>query len=401
MTDVVALLADLVADFPPSDHESPALRAAREMTWKDSGLPPMRHRNGQALTPDEYHTVTHASPDEYAAAADVIRAEAAAPRGARVVAAVFTIRGEAKVPTNRSSVRAMVIEVTKQTFNSDVVQRSRTTPVIVYLWAKWCGPCKQLGPVLEKLAAEAGGQWILAKVDTDANLSAPLKVQEQKLPMVMAFVGGQLMKGFHGAMPEAQLRQWLSQVPATAEKNCLQADRDGSRFTVAEASREEPAALKAKLARDSLRQQQAAQSGGSAAAGGVVVNVTEKTFNTDVVRRSRTTPVIIYLWAKWCGPCKQLGPVLEKLAAEAGGQWILAKVDIDANPQLSTALKVQELPMVVAVAGGQLAGGQLVDGFLGVIPESRTRRGSARSWRPRRKRACRPIVNWPPGAPGW
>ena len=191
----------------------------------------MRHRDGRALTPDEYHTVTHASPDEYVAAADVIRAEAAAPRGARVVAAVFTIRGEAKVPTNPSSVRAMVIEVTKQTFNSDVVQRSRTTPVIVYLWAKWCGPCKQLGPVLEKLAAEAGGQWILAKVDGDANpqLSTALKVQEQKLPMVMAFVGGQLMKGFHGAMPEAQLRQWLSQVPATAEKKGLQADRELAR----------------------------------------------------------------------------------------------------------------------------------------------------------------------------
>jgi putative thioredoxin len=117
------------------------------------------------------------------------------------------------------------------------------------------------------------------------------------------------------------------------------------------------------------RRQQATQSGGSAAPGdGPVIDVTEETFNTDVVERSRTTPVILDLWADWCGPCKQLSPVLEKLAAEADGQWMLAKVDVDANPQLSAALQVQSIPMVVAVIGGQL-----VDGFLGAMPEAQVR----------------------------
>jgi thioredoxin len=123
------------------------------------------------------------------------------------------------------------------------------------------------------------------------------------------------------------------------------------------------------------RRQQTAQSqsqapGGDPAApgGGLVIDVTEETFNTDVVERSRTTPVIIDLWAEWCGPCKQLSPVLEKLANEAAGQWILAKVDVDANPQLSAALQVQSIPMVVAVLGGQL-----VDGFLGAMPEAQVK----------------------------
>ena len=117
------------------------------------------------------------------------------------------------------------------------------------------------------------------------------------------------------------------------------------------------------------RRQQAAQPAGPAGSGsGPVIDVTEETFTTDVVERSRTTPVIIDLWADWCGPCKQLSPVLEKLAAEADGQWILAKVDVDANPQLSAALQVQSIPMVVAVIGGQL-----VDGFLGAMPEAQVR----------------------------
>ncbi|HEY1624024.1 MAG TPA: tetratricopeptide repeat protein [Streptosporangiaceae bacterium] len=122
------------------------------------------------------------------------------------------------------------------------------------------------------------------------------------------------------------------------------------------------------------RRQQAAQSGpaqpgdGADGGSGWVIDVTEQTFNTDVVERSRTTPVIMDLWAEWCEPCKQLSPVLEKLAAAGGGQWILAKVDVDANPQLSAALQVQSIPMVVAVIGGQL-----VDGFMGALPEAQVR----------------------------
>jgi thioredoxin len=116
------------------------------------------------------------------------------------------------------------------------------------------------------------------------------------------------------------------------------------------------------------RRQRAAQAPAADAAPGAVIEVTDETFNADVVTRSQTVPVIMDLWAEWCGPCKQLGPILEKLAAEANGAWILAKVDVDANPQLSAALQVQSIPMVVAVVGGQVA-----HGFLGAIPEPQVR----------------------------
>jgi putative thioredoxin len=116
------------------------------------------------------------------------------------------------------------------------------------------------------------------------------------------------------------------------------------------------------------RQQASATADPGAASSEYVFDVTEATFETDVLERSRTVPVIMDLWAEWCGPCKQLSPVLERLAGEAAGAWVLAKVDVDANPQLSAALQVQSIPMVLAVIGGQL-----VPGFLGALPEAQVR----------------------------
>ncbi|WP_157407241.1 tetratricopeptide repeat protein [Actinomadura atramentaria] len=101
----------------------------------------------------------------------------------------------------------------------------------------------------------------------------------------------------------------------------------------------------------------AAPGGAPAAAGAHVVDVTDETFNAEVVERSQTVPVLVDFWAEWCGPCKQLGPILEKLAAEAAGRWVLAKVDIDANPQLAAYMQqmgVRGIPFVAAVVAGQL-----------------------------------------------
>ncbi len=102
-------------------------------------------------------------------------------------------------------------------------------------------------------------------------------------------------------------------------------------------------------------------------AGGVVVDVSEADFDA-ILQQSLTVPVVVDLWAEWCGPCKQLSPVLERLAVEYGGRFLLAKVDVDANPRLGQVFQAQSIPMVVAVVKGQP-----VPLFQGAVPEQQVR----------------------------
>jgi putative thioredoxin len=112
----------------------------------------------------------------------------------------------------------LIIDVTTSSFEADVITRSMTVPVVVDLWATWCEPCKQLSPILEKLALEYDGRWILAKVDVDAEQQIAAAFQVQSIPTVYVVMGGQVAPMFQGAMPEPQVRQVLEAVLIEAEK---------------------------------------------------------------------------------------------------------------------------------------------------------------------------------------
>ncbi|WP_396641272.1 tetratricopeptide repeat protein [Microbacterium sp.] len=112
-----------------------------------------------------------------------------------------------------------------------------------------------------------------------------------------------------------------------------------------------------------------ASAGASAPTGtaGLVRDATDETFG-EILELSRTVPVVIDLWAEWCGPCKQLSPILESVITELAGRLVLVKVDVDANPQLAQAFRAQSIPMVVA-----LVAGQPVPLFTGAVPEQQVR----------------------------
>lgn len=100
----------------------------------------------------------------------------------------------------------------------------------------------------------------------------------------------------------------------------------------------------------------------------VAIDVTDATFEQEVVTRSAEVPVVVDLWAPWCGPCRTLGPLLEQVVDETAGQVALVKVNVDENPQVSAAFAVQSIPAVYA-----LRDGKVIDGFIGALPESAVR----------------------------
>ncbi|AOT61123.1 MULTISPECIES: tetratricopeptide repeat protein [Streptomyces] len=113
---------------------------------------------------------------------------------------------------------ALVIDVDEAGFERDVIQRSAEVPVVIDFWAEWCQPCKQLGPLLERLAVEYGGRILLAKVDVDANQMLMQQFGIQGIPAVFAVVAGQALPLFQGAAPEPQIRETLDQLVQVAEQ---------------------------------------------------------------------------------------------------------------------------------------------------------------------------------------
>ena len=109
-----------------------------------------------------------------------------------------------------------VIDVNESSFQSEVIERSHDVPVLVDFWAPWCGPCRMLGPVLERLANEPNSNFILAKLNTDQNQGLSMRYQVRGIPAVKAFRNGQVVDEFVGAQPEPMVRQFIQKVTAGA-----------------------------------------------------------------------------------------------------------------------------------------------------------------------------------------
>jgi putative thioredoxin len=126
---------------------------------------------------------------------------------------------------------ANVIEATDANFGEVVLEESFKRPVVVDFWAEWCQPCRMIGPVLERLAEEHGGDFLLAKLDTDSNPQAATAFRIQGIPAVKAFRDGKLVSEFVGAIPERAIRQWLEPLlPSEATglvEQAGQAEREG------------------------------------------------------------------------------------------------------------------------------------------------------------------------------
>lgn len=121
------------------------------------------------------------------------------------------------------SVVVMSIDVTDATFETEILQRSQQTPVIVDLWAPWCGPCKTLGPILEKVVDATGGKVVLAKVNVDENPGLAQAFRVQGIPAVFAIRDGQVVDAFQGALPEHEVARFVESVLPTADDELLSA----------------------------------------------------------------------------------------------------------------------------------------------------------------------------------
>ena len=205
------------------------------------------------------------------------------------------------------------IEATDQNF-AEVVEKS-DMPVVVDFWAPWCGPCKMLAPLFEKLANDYEGKVKFVKVNVDENPATAIKYNVRWIPSIVMFKGGQDVKTLVWVKSEEEYKN---------EIEALLWDSTPSEKT------------------------ENSQKWG-------IVNVNWTDEFTKVLESNKDKLVLVDFWAPWCGPCRMLAPTLEQVAKEYEWKVVVAKVNVDepANMQLAQSFQVSSIPMMVFIKDGE------------------------------------------------